>query len=143
MGRRILHLRFGLPADYDAELPERLRRLLEDITPRVQMIEPDMAVLDLTGAIPYWKRDARGLTELVQLRALAHFGLPSSAGCTGNRIRQVRRYQMLQDDEPDCQSRLKPRIPGRLERPQPARPTCGRSKAALPWVSDPDGDAAP
>ncbi|MEU8983080.1 hypothetical protein [Streptomyces sp. NPDC048309] len=55
MGRRILHLRFGLPADCDAELPERLRRLLEDITPRVQMIEPDMAVLDLTGAIPYWK----------------------------------------------------------------------------------------
>ncbi|MFD4413202.1 hypothetical protein [Streptomyces sp. NPDC058476] len=86
MGRRILHLRFGLPADCDAELPERLRRLLEDITPRVQMIEPDMAVLDLTGAIPYWKRDAGGLTELVQLRALAHFGLPSSAGCAGNRM---------------------------------------------------------
>ncbi|MDQ1041991.1 hypothetical protein [Streptomyces sp. V4I2] len=47
--RHLLHLRFDLPADYDAELPERLRRLLEDITPRVQMIEPDMAVLDLTG----------------------------------------------------------------------------------------------
>jgi len=84
--RRILHLRFSLTADHDAELPERLRRLMEDITPRVQMIEPDMAVLDLTGAIPYWKRDARGLTELVQLRALAHFGLPSSAGCAGNRM---------------------------------------------------------
>ncbi|MGW7425859.1 DNA polymerase Y family protein [Streptomyces sp. NPDC054813] len=79
-------MRFGLPAGYDAELPERLRRLLEDITPRVQMIEPDMAVLDLTGAIPYWKRDARGLTELVQLRALAHFGLHSSAGCAPNRM---------------------------------------------------------
>ncbi|MEV6840009.1 hypothetical protein AB0N17_36895 [Streptomyces sp. NPDC051133] len=86
MGRRILHLRFGLPAGYDTELPERLRRLLEDITPRVQMIEPDMAVLDLTGAIRYWKRDARGLTEVVQLRALAHFGLPSSAGCAPNRM---------------------------------------------------------
>ncbi|MGW2748374.1 hypothetical protein [Streptomyces sp. NPDC001450] len=32
----------------------RLRRLLENITLRVQMIEPDMAVLDLTGALPYW-----------------------------------------------------------------------------------------
>ncbi|MFE7933410.1 hypothetical protein ACFU6S_32760 [Streptomyces sp. NPDC057456] len=47
-GRCILHLRFILPADLDPELPERLRRLLEDFTPRVQLIEPDMAVLDLT-----------------------------------------------------------------------------------------------
>ncbi|TVZ90535.1 hypothetical protein [Streptomyces sp. BK340] len=55
MGRHILHLRFDLPAEPDAELPERLRRLLEGITPRVQMIEPNMAVVDLTGALPYWK----------------------------------------------------------------------------------------
>ncbi|MDQ1022632.1 hypothetical protein QF035_000214 [Streptomyces umbrinus] len=54
-GRHILHLRFQVPADPDAELPERLRRLLEDITPRVQMIEPDSAALNLTGAIPYFK----------------------------------------------------------------------------------------
>ncbi|MET9078608.1 hypothetical protein ABZX95_42280 [Streptomyces sp. NPDC004232] len=86
MSRSILHLRFDLPADHDAELPERLRRLLENITPRVQMIEPDSAALDLTGALPYWRRDARGLTEVVQLRALAHLGLRSSAGCAGNRM---------------------------------------------------------
>ncbi|MFI6341061.1 DNA polymerase thumb domain-containing protein [Streptomyces sp. NPDC050535] len=86
MGRHILHLRFDVPAGHEADLPERLRRLLEDITPRVQMIEPDSAVLDLTGALPYWRRDARGLTELVQLRALAHLGLNSAAGCAGNRM---------------------------------------------------------
>ncbi|MEU4933094.1 hypothetical protein AB0G54_42520 [Streptomyces yokosukanensis] len=87
MGSRyILHLRFDLPTDHDAELPERLRRLLENITPRVQMIEPDSAALDLTGSLPYWRRDARGLTEVVQVRALAHLGLPSSAGCAGNRM---------------------------------------------------------
>jgi DNA polymerase-4 len=85
-GRHLLHLRFDVPVGHDAELPERLRRLLEDITPRVQMIEPDSAALDITGAIPYWKRDARGLTELVQLRVLAHFGLRSSAGCAPNRM---------------------------------------------------------
>jgi DNA polymerase-4 len=84
MGRHILHLRFDLPADPDVDLTERLRRLLEDITPRVQMIEPDMAVLDLTGALPYWKRDARGLAELVQLRVLAHVGLRSCAGVAPN-----------------------------------------------------------
>ncbi len=86
MSRHILHLRFDLPADHDAGLPERLRRLLENITPRVQMIDPDSAALDLTGAIPYWRRDARGLTELVQLRVLAHLGLGSAAGCAGNRM---------------------------------------------------------
>ncbi|MFJ7306146.1 hypothetical protein [Streptomyces sp. NPDC099088] len=48
--RRVLHLRFDMPPGSDAELPEQLRRLLENITPRVQMIEPDSAVLDLTGA---------------------------------------------------------------------------------------------
>ncbi|GGN40927.1 DNA polymerase Y family protein [Streptomyces fuscichromogenes] len=86
MGRHILHLRVDLPAEPDASLPERLRRLLETITPRVQMIEADSAVLDLTGALPYWRRDARGLTEVVQLRVLAHLGLRSSAGCAGNRM---------------------------------------------------------
>ncbi|MFG3035059.1 hypothetical protein ACGFZJ_42045 [Streptomyces sp. NPDC048253] len=60
-GRCILHLRFVLPADPDPQLPESLRRLLEDFTPRVQLIEPDMAVLDLTGALLYWKRDARSV----------------------------------------------------------------------------------
>ncbi|QDN74637.1 hypothetical protein FNV64_01915 [Streptomyces sp. S1A1-7] len=50
MGRHILHLRFDFPAGHDPDLPERLRRLLENITPRVQMIEPDSAVLDLTVA---------------------------------------------------------------------------------------------
>ncbi|MFG2960896.1 hypothetical protein ACGF5O_45140 [Streptomyces sp. NPDC048291] len=85
-GRRILHLRAELPAEPDAELPERLRRLLEDITPRVQMVEPDVAVLDLTGSLLYWKRDARALTEVVQMRALAHLGLHTAAGCAGNRM---------------------------------------------------------
>ncbi|MFJ9580697.1 DNA polymerase thumb domain-containing protein [Streptomyces sp. NPDC101191] len=85
-GHHILHLRFDVPAVEESELPQELSRLLEDVTPRVQMIGPDSAALDLTGAIPYWKRDARGLTELVQLRALAHFGLRSSAGCAPNRM---------------------------------------------------------
>ncbi|MFD9514710.1 hypothetical protein [Streptomyces mirabilis] len=55
MGQQtILHLRFGLPPGHDPELLERLRRLLEDFTPRVQMLEPDSAVLDLTGGLRFW-----------------------------------------------------------------------------------------
>ncbi|MGC4984656.1 DNA polymerase Y family protein [Streptomyces sp. DT193] len=79
-GRTVVHLRFKMPSDQDVELPERLRRLLETITPRVQMIEPDGAVLDVTGSLPYFQRDARGLTEVIQLRVLAHFGVRSAAG---------------------------------------------------------------
>ncbi|MGW2891869.1 DNA polymerase Y family protein [Streptomyces griseoruber] len=81
-GRSILRLSFDLPPDADAELPERLRRLLEDFTPRVQILE-DGALLDLTGATRWWQRNARGITELVQLRALAYFGVRSSAGVAG------------------------------------------------------------
>ena len=50
MNRSILRLSFGLPPDADPELPERLRHLLEDFTPRVQMLE-NGALLDLTGAM--------------------------------------------------------------------------------------------
>jgi hypothetical protein len=67
-GRRILRLSFDLPHDTDVELPERLRRLREDVTPRVQMLE-DGALVDLTGATRWWQRDARGIIELVHLRA--------------------------------------------------------------------------
>ncbi|WP_327411312.1 DNA polymerase Y family protein [Streptomyces sp. NBC_01281] len=84
--RSILHLRFDMPPGSDVELPEQLRRLLENITPRVQMIEPDNAVLDLTGALPYFHQDARGLTELIQLRVLAYFGVSSAAGAAPSRM---------------------------------------------------------
>ncbi|MFG3028789.1 hypothetical protein ACGFZJ_09645 [Streptomyces sp. NPDC048253] len=50
------------------------------------MIEPEMTVLDLTGALSCWKRDARSVSELVQLRVLAFFGLRSSAAVAPNRM---------------------------------------------------------
>ncbi|MET7898604.1 DNA polymerase Y family protein [Streptomyces mirabilis] len=87
MGQQtVLHLRFDLPPGHDPELMERLRRLLEDFTPRVQMLEPDSAVLDLTGSLRFWHRDARGITELIQLRALALYGARSGAGAAPNRM---------------------------------------------------------
>ncbi|MGW3850290.1 DNA polymerase Y family protein [Streptomyces fagopyri] len=84
--RTVLQLRFVLPTGGDAGLLEGVCSLLENITPRVQILEPDTAVLDLTGALPYWKRDARALTELIQLRALALLGLHSAAGIAPNRM---------------------------------------------------------
>ena len=80
------------------------------------MIAPDSAALNLTGAIPYFKRDARGLTELVQLRTLAHFGLRSSAGCAPNRSRQVRGFLKAQDRELAGRPGPRRRSYGRLKR---------------------------
>ncbi|MGW4995421.1 DNA polymerase Y family protein [Streptomyces mirabilis] len=87
MGEKsILQIRFDLPPVHDPELLERLRRLLEDFTPRVQMLQPDSAVLDLTGSLRFWRRDARGITELIQLRTLALYGVRSGAGAAPNRL---------------------------------------------------------
>lgn len=87
MGEKsILQIRFDLPPGHDPELLERLRRLLEDFTPRVQMLQPDSAVLDLTGSLRFWRRDARGITELIQLRTLALYGVRSGAGAAPNRL---------------------------------------------------------
>ncbi|WP_247197906.1 hypothetical protein [Streptomyces sp. GESEQ-35] len=36
------------------------------------------------GALRFWHRDARGITELIQLRALAYFGVRSSAAAAPN-----------------------------------------------------------
>ncbi len=52
--QHILHVHFELEPGHDPEVLQRLRRLLEDFTPRVQMLEPDSAVLDLTGALKFW-----------------------------------------------------------------------------------------
>ncbi|WP_245790251.1 DNA polymerase Y family protein [Streptomyces monashensis] len=85
-GRQILHIRFALAPEHNPDLLQQLRRLLEDFTPRVQMLEPDSAVADLSGAIRFWHRDARGVTELIQLRALAYYELRSSASAAPNRL---------------------------------------------------------
>ncbi|MFJ8028871.1 hypothetical protein [Streptomyces sp. NPDC096311] len=100
MGQQtVLHLRFDLPPGHDPELLELLCRLLEDFTPCVQMLEPDSAVLDLTGSLRFWHRDARGITELIQLRALALYGVRSGAGAAPNRIRQVHGFLHRLDGE--------------------------------------------
>ncbi len=66
--RHIVHLRFERPSP--ARL-EDLRRLLEQVTPQVQLLEPDSAVLDVTGALRIWNRDAAEIARLIQLRAAA------------------------------------------------------------------------
>ncbi|MFC8707952.1 hypothetical protein ACFUIV_38035 [Streptomyces anulatus] len=65
--RHIVHLRFELP---DTIRLEDLRPLLEQVTPQVQLLDPDTAVLDVTGALRFWNRDAAEIARLIQLRAV-------------------------------------------------------------------------
>ncbi|MFF2230834.1 DNA polymerase Y family protein [Streptomyces anulatus] len=82
--KQVVHLRFELPPHPAAELLQDLRHLLEEVTPYVQILEPDHAVLDVTGALRFWNRDAAEIARLLQLRAAAHHGLRTAAATAPN-----------------------------------------------------------
>lgn len=89
--RCVMRVHLDLPPDLPPERGEALYGqaldLLQDITPLVEPVAPDTADLDVTGALPYWDLDPRGLAVLVQLRLAAHFGLASTCvGVAGNRL---------------------------------------------------------
>lgn len=52
--------------------------LIEDISPVVQALPPDSALVDVRGAQRYFGQDAAGIAAVLRVRALAHAG----AGCT-------------------------------------------------------------
>ncbi|MEW1719045.1 hypothetical protein [Streptomyces sp. NPDC093109] len=54
-----------------------LLALAEDISPVVQALPPDAALLDVRGARRYFGQDAAGIAAVLRVRALAHLG----AGC--------------------------------------------------------------
>lgn len=84
--RHILHVHFHLPPGDGLGMFERLLDLAEGITPRVQALPPDNADLDVTGALAYFGRDAHGLAQILRLRALALYGVQTTAGSAGNRM---------------------------------------------------------
>ncbi|MFI2360977.1 DNA polymerase thumb domain-containing protein [Streptomyces anulatus] len=81
--RHIVHLRFELP---DTIRLEDLRPLLEQVTPQVQLLDPDSAVLDVTGALRFWNRDAAEIARLIQLRAAAHHSVRAAAAAGPSRM---------------------------------------------------------
>lgn len=68
------------------ELYEQLLELLQGLTPRVQALPPDAAVLDITGALRFFDQDAYGLAQVARLRALALHGVQSTAAVGPNRM---------------------------------------------------------
>ncbi|MFD0258333.1 hypothetical protein ACFVH7_08675 [Kitasatospora indigofera] len=67
---------------------ERYRELfavLADITPVVQALPPDGALLDVTGALKFFRRTPEGLADLLQTRLAARYGLQAAIGGGGTR----------------------------------------------------------
>ncbi|MER6617416.1 DNA polymerase Y family protein [Streptomyces xantholiticus] len=80
----ILYVRFLLAptletAGAEAALPALLA-LAEDISPVVQALPPDGALVDVRGAERYFGRDAAQLAALLRVRALAHCGVDCVIG---------------------------------------------------------------
>lgn len=75
----ILCVRFQLPPDDEAVLPELLG-LLEEFTPVVEALPPDGALADLRGAERYFGRDAVELAAVIRVRALALHGVDCVIG---------------------------------------------------------------
>ncbi|MDX3433911.1 helix-hairpin-helix domain-containing protein [Streptomyces sp. ME01-18a] len=82
--RTVMRIHFHLQS---ADLYEQLLTVLEGITPRVQPHPADLSAdVDLTGALRYWDRDPEGLAAVIRLRALALYGVQSSAGVGPSRM---------------------------------------------------------
>ncbi|NBM17227.1 DNA polymerase thumb domain-containing protein [Streptomyces sp. GC420] len=79
----ILHVRFLLPPGHEAVLPGLLA-LAEDISPVVQALPPDAALVDVRGAERYFGLDAEGIARLLRVRALGHYGVGCTIGVAGN-----------------------------------------------------------
>lgn len=79
----VLHLRVhGAPFDTYREL----FTVLGDITPVVQALPPDSALLELAGAIRYFRQSPAQLADLLQTRLAARYGLRTTGGIGPNRM---------------------------------------------------------
>ncbi|GAA0664099.1 hypothetical protein GCM10010193_14310 [Kitasatospora atroaurantiaca] len=126
-GRTILHLRLNRPP---LALYGELFGVLADITPVVQALPPEAAVLDVTGALAYFQRDAAGIADLLATRLLARYGLTAAIGAGPTRSQWVRRFPQQIEQRPDGQLHpevgFKRRVRGRgCSRPRRSAP--GRS----------------
>ncbi|MBB4894920.1 DNA polymerase-4 [Streptomyces olivoverticillatus] len=61
-----------------------LLALLAEVTPVVQALPPDAALLDVRGAVRYFGHDPAELAALLRVRALARYGADCTVGIAGN-----------------------------------------------------------
>ena len=85
MTRAIAYVHLHLPRSSD-ETYRQLFTVLTGLTPVVQALPSDAALLDLTGALRYFGSTPADLAELLRLRLLARFGVHSTVGIGPNRM---------------------------------------------------------
>jgi DNA polymerase-4 len=81
--RTIAYAHLHRPSD---ETYRQLFAVLADITPTVQALPPDAALLDLTGALGYFKQTPADLALLLQVKILARFAIRTTIGIGPNRM---------------------------------------------------------
>ena len=67
-----------------AEPYGRALELLRGITPAVEPLPPDAALLDVRGSLRYFDLDAAGIAQLVRVRILANLALDCTVGVAAN-----------------------------------------------------------
>ncbi|MEU7136147.1 hypothetical protein [Streptomyces sp. NPDC046261] len=68
----------------DEETYDGLLALLAEVTPVVQALPPDAALMDVRGALRYFRHEPAWLAELLRVRALARYGVDCTVGIAGN-----------------------------------------------------------
>ncbi|WP_405784460.1 hypothetical protein OG512_38955 [Streptomyces sp. NBC_01378] len=98
----VLRVYFHLADHPDPQgLFEKLLGLVEDITPIHQPHPADYSAdLDITGALRLFDRSPYEIAALLQLRAIALYGVRATVGGGRSRIRRVRRIQRGACGEP-------------------------------------------
>ncbi|MER5866684.1 hypothetical protein [Kitasatospora sp. NPDC002040] len=79
----VLHLRCHQPT---FDVYRQLFGVLADITPVVQALPPDSAILQLAGAVKYFGQSPAELADLLQTRIAARFGLVTTGGLGNSRL---------------------------------------------------------
>ncbi|WP_443050898.1 DNA polymerase Y family protein [Streptomyces sp. H27-D2] len=116
-GPHVLYVRFHSAerAPLGEEVYSRLLDLLRDVTPTVEALPPEAALMDVRGALRYFGRDAVGLAEIVRLRALARHGVDCTIGVAANPL--LARMAAAPDAGTGAPGALRPGAPGSYARP--------------------------
>ncbi|MFF5131693.1 hypothetical protein ACFY41_32820 [Streptomyces syringium] len=87
-GATVLYVHFhaagGTGTALDEETYDGLLALLTEVTPVVQALPPDAALMDVRGAVRYFGHDAAELAELLRVRTLAHYSVDCTVGIADN-----------------------------------------------------------
>ena len=81
--RTVAYVHLHRPSE---ETYRQLFEVLADITPTVQALPPDAALLDLTGALRYFDSTPADLALLLRVKIAARFGIRTTIGIGPNRM---------------------------------------------------------